>query len=116
MGKKGEMEAAGARDKAHRDRVTGLVHAGGFLYSVSHDGTLKMWDAASLELVMEERAAHDGGRLHCAAAAPDGHLYTGGDDKVRRPSRMAQPASPPKCPAGLLTCPLRTLGSVEQED
>lgn len=83
MGKKGEMEAAGARDKAHRDRVTGLVHAGGFLYSVSHDGTLKMWDAASLELVMEERAAHDGGRLHCAAAAADGHLYTGGDDKVR---------------------------------
>ena len=83
VGKKGEMEAAGARDKAHRDRVTALVHAGGFLYSVSHDGTLKMWDAASLELVMEERGAHDGGRLHCAAAAPDGHLYTGGDDKVR---------------------------------
>lgn len=28
MGKKGEMEVAGARDKAHRARVTALVHVG----------------------------------------------------------------------------------------
>ena len=83
VGKKGELEPAGARDKAHRDRVTALVHSSGFLYSVSYDGTVKMWDAASLELVMEERAAHNGSRLHCAAAAADGHLYTGGDDKAR---------------------------------
>ncbi len=87
VGKKGELEPAGARGKAHRDRVTGLAAAGGFLYSVSYDGTVKMWDAASLELVMEERGAHAGGRLHCAAAAADGHLYTGGDDKARAASR-----------------------------
>ncbi|KAK9835374.1 hypothetical protein WJX81_005503 [Elliptochloris bilobata] len=101
VSKKGEMEAAGARDKAHRDRVTALVHAGGFLYSVSHDGTLKMWDAASLELVMEERAAHDGGRLHCAAAAADGHLYTGGDDKLVQRWRLGSLAP---ARAGALHC------------
>jgi len=87
VGKKGELEPAGARGKAHRDRVTALAAAGGFLYSVSYDGTVKMWDAASLELVMEERGAHAGGRLHCAAAAADGHLYTGGDDKARPAAR-----------------------------
>ena len=41
-----------------------------------------MWDATNLELVMEVRKAHEGQRIQCAAVAPDGFLYTGGDDKV----------------------------------
>ena len=71
-----------SRPKAHTDRVAALATAGGFVYSVSYDGWVKMWDAASLELVMAERSAHGGGRVLCAAIGPDCHLYTGGDDKV----------------------------------
>ena len=41
-----------------------------------------MWDANKLELVMEVKKAHEGQRIQCAAVAPDGCLYTGGDDKV----------------------------------
>jgi hypothetical protein len=42
-----------------------------------------MWDA-SLELVTCVRAAHGGGKVHALAVGPDGLIYTGGDDKVRR--------------------------------
>ena len=80
--KKGNLEEGRAREKAHGDRVTALLAHNGFLYSVSYDGSIKMWDAESMELVMEERNAHDGGRINCAAVGPDGNLYTGGDDKV----------------------------------
>ena len=55
----------------------------GFLYSVSCDSSVKMWDASTLELVMCENDAHQGGKVHSAALGPDGNLYTGGDDKVR---------------------------------
>lgn len=43
----------------------------------------QMWDA-SLELVTSVRAAHGGGKVHALAVGPDGLIYTGGDDKVRR--------------------------------
>ena len=42
-----------------------------------------MWDA-SLELVTCVRAAHGGGKVRALAVGPDGLIYTGGDDKVRR--------------------------------
>lgn len=76
------MTPAAARDKAHKDRVTAIVWHKNFLYSVSYSGSLKMWDGNSLELVAHVSRAHEGGRIHCAAAGPDGYLYTGGDDKV----------------------------------
>ncbi len=81
--KKGNLEEGRAREKAHRERVTALLAHNGFLYSVSYDGSVKMWDADSMELVMEAANAHEGGRVNCAAIGPDGNLYTGGDDKVR---------------------------------
>ena len=49
---------------------------------MGYDGCIKMWDANKLELVMEVKKAHEGQRIQCAAVAPDGCLYTGGDDKV----------------------------------
>lgn len=82
MDKKGELTHAAARDKAHSDRVTAIVWHKNFLYSVSYSGSLKMWDGTTLELVAHVSKAHEGGRIHCAAAGPDGFLYTGGDDKV----------------------------------
>ncbi len=84
--KKGELTPGRAREKAHRDRVSAILAAEGFLYSVSWDGSVKMWDADSLELVMEAPHAHEGKKVHCAAVGPDGNLYTGGDDRVRRVS------------------------------
>ena len=81
--KKGCLEERRSREKAHKDRVTALLTHNGFLYSVSYDGSVKMWDADSMELVMEAANAHEGGRVNCAAIGPDGNLYTGGDDKVR---------------------------------
>ena len=92
--KKGELTPAAARDKAHQDRVTAIVWHKNFLYSVSYSGSLKMWDGNSLELVAHVSRAHEGGRIHCAAAGPDGYLYTGGDDKVRQ----SRP-----CAAGILS-------------
>ena len=83
VGKKGELSQAAAREKAHTDRVTAIVWHKGFLYSVSYSGSLKMWDGTTLELVAAVPKAHGGGKIHCAAAGPDGYLYTGGDDKVR---------------------------------
>ena len=82
IGKKGELSEAGAREKAHKDRVTAILWHKNFLYSLSYDGCVKMWDATNLELVMEVRAAHEGQRIQCGAIGPDGFLYTGGDDKV----------------------------------
>lgn len=82
INKKGELTEAAVREKAHKDRVTAILWKKGFLYSVSYDGYVKMWDASSLELVQEVKAAHEGQRVQCTAAGPDGFLYTGGDDKV----------------------------------
>lgn len=82
IGKKGELSEAGAREKAHKDRVTAILWHKNFLYSVSYDGCIKMWDGTNLELVMEVKKAHDGQRIQCGAIAPDGFLYTGGDDKA----------------------------------
>ena len=59
-----------------------MIPVQGFLYSVSMDGSVKMWDATTLELVQSANNAHDGGKVHCAAVGPDGYLYTGGGDKV----------------------------------
>ena len=82
IGKKGELSEAGAREKAHKDRITTILWHKNFLYSLGYDGCIKMWDANKLELVMEVKKAHEGQRIQCAAVAPDGCLYTGGDDKV----------------------------------
>lgn len=84
VGKKGELVEAVARPGAHSDRVTSLALFDGRLFSVSYDGSVRAWDAASLEPVADVRAAHDGGRLHCAVVGPDGRLYTGGDDQLVR--------------------------------
>ena len=43
--KKGELTTAAKRDKAHKSRVTSIVASGGFLYSASLNGSIKMWDA-----------------------------------------------------------------------
>ena len=43
--KKGELATAAKRDKAHKSRVTSIVASGGFLYSASLNGSIKMWDA-----------------------------------------------------------------------
>lgn len=86
ISKKGELTEAAVREKAHKDRVTAILWKKGFLYSVSYDGFVKMWDASSLELVQEVKKAHDGQRVQCAAAGPDNFLYTGGDDKVGQQS------------------------------
>ena len=82
ISKKGELSQSRAREKAHQGRVTAVVSSGGFLYSVSWDGSVKMWDATSMELVMAHSHAHEGARIHCAAIGADGYLYTGGEDKV----------------------------------
>lgn len=84
------------REKAHKDRVTAIVWHKNFLYSVSYDGTVKMWDATNLELVMEVKKAHKGQRIQCASIGPDGFLYTGGDDKVR-PFSTASSLPNPAC-------------------
>lgn len=92
--KKGGLEEGRAREKAHKERVTALLAHSGFLYSVSYDGSVKMWDADSMELVMEARGAHEGGRVNCAAVGPDGNLYTGGDDKVCDAARLSREDCP----------------------
>lgn len=84
IGKNGELTESGAREKAHKDRVTAIVWHKNFLYSVSYDGTIKMWDDTKLELIMEVKNAHEGQRIQCGAVGPDGFLYTGGDDKLVR--------------------------------
>lgn len=54
--------------------------------AVGYDGALKMWDH-QLQLVSAVKAAHDthegsARRIHCITVGSDGHIYTGGDDKV----------------------------------
>ena len=83
IGKKGELTETVAREKAHKDRVTAVLWKKGFLYSVSYDGYIKMWDATTMELVQEVKNAHNGQRVQCTTVGPDNFLYTGGDDKVR---------------------------------
>lgn len=92
IGKKGELEAGRTREKAHKDRVTALLAHAGFLYSTSYDGSVKMWDADTMELVQDVQKAHEGGRVNCAAVGADGNLYTGGDDKVCASLSQAVPA------------------------
>lgn len=71
--------------QAHMDRITGLVYHKNFLYSVSRDGTLKMWDSSTLELLAEVPSAHNGAHVTCICIGPDDFLYTGGADNfVRR--------------------------------
>ena len=84
IGKKGELEPGRAREKAPKDRVTALLARAGFLSSASYDGSVKMWDADTMELVQAIPRAHEGGRVNCATIGADGNLYTGGDDKVCR--------------------------------
>ncbi len=69
--------------------MTAILWHKNFLYSVSYDGCIKMWDGTNLELVMEVKKAHDGQRIQCGAIGPDGFLYTGGDDKVSASCKTA---------------------------
>ena len=76
-----EMQAVGSQLSAAKR--TALCSAG--LSDSSCQGLCgapQMWDADTMELVMEAPAAHGGARVNCAAVGPDGNLYTGGDDKV----------------------------------
>lgn len=84
ISKTGELTESVQREKAHSDRVTALLWHKNIVYSVSYDGSIKAWDAETLELMMEVRGAHEGTRIYCAAVGPDGVLYTGGDDKLVR--------------------------------
>ena len=59
--------------------------------STSYDGSIKMWDANTMELVGEKNSAHEGQRVNCAAVGPDRMLYTGGDDKVSTRRRTLSP-------------------------
>lgn len=98
IGKKGELHELACRPKAHKERVTAIaLRNNNWLYSVSYDGSLKAWDASSLELVMCAPAAHEGQRIHTLALGPDKVLYTGGDDQlIRRWSpALLEPAAPP---------------------
>lgn len=72
IGKGGELSESTAREKAHGDRATALVYHKNVLFSASYDGCVKAWNAETLELLMEARAAHDGQRIYCAAIGPDG--------------------------------------------
>ena len=80
----GELRELARRERAHDGRVTALAAAGSLVFSVSHDGRIKGWDAETLHLVVERAAAHGGARVHAAAVGPDGLLYTGGDDGLVR--------------------------------
>jgi WD40 repeat protein len=96
--KAGHMQPGISREKAHEgQRVTALAYHAGMVYTVSYDGMIKAWDAESLNLVMEVRAAHDGARIQCATIGSDGYLYTGGDDALVRRWDVVElsPASEP---------------------
>ena len=62
-----------------------------------------------MELVMVQKAAHEGQKIYCLAAGKDGYLYSGGDDNV---GRLAQ-GSVVKVTATQLYVPVleRMLGS-----
>lgn len=112
--KTGHLTLVTANEHAHSDRVPGLAWRGGFLYTASADGYVRMWDAG-LDLVTSVRDAHGGKKVNCLAIGPDGVVYTGGDDKlVRRwqsgvcPQGLMAEAAPP------LYChhaPVRTLAA-----
>lgn len=103
IGKNGELTEAAGRERAHKDRVTAVRYACGFLFSASHDGAVKMWDSSGsssgLELVCEVEKAHAGEKVTCMAAAYNGWLFTGGDDKLIRRWSLADltPGEPLYC-------------------
>lgn len=80
-----EEEIGGRRGVAgaHLDRITGMVYHRNCLYTVSRDGSLKMWDASDLTLRREVKDAHNGAHVTCVCIGPDNFLYTGGADNVR---------------------------------
>ncbi|KAL4527880.1 hypothetical protein Ndes2437B_g00012 [Nannochloris sp. 'desiccata'] len=91
------VEKAACRPKAHNDRVCALVLDGGILFSASYDGSIKSWDADSLEIVAASGAAHGGERVNCLALGPGRLLYSGGGDcLVRRwmPGLLTEAAVP----------------------
>jgi WD40 repeat protein len=78
-----EEEVGGRKGvRAHMDRITALVYHKNFLYSVSRDGSIRMWDATSMTLVAEVKHAHGGKPISCVVIGPDNFLYTGGNDNV----------------------------------
>lgn len=98
--KKGDLTVAATVAKAHTDRVTALALTDGLLFSTSYDGTVRAWDATTLEPALSIPEAHQGERVHCMVVGPDGLLYTGGGDKlVRRwwPEVLLEAASPLYC-------------------
>lgn len=97
IGKKGGLTPAACRPKAHGDRVTSLVLDRGILFSSSYDGSIKSWDADSLEIVSVATSGHTGERVNCLALGPGKLLYSGGGDHmVRRWSPgLLQEAAPP---------------------
>lgn len=117
IGKKGELAEVACRKKAHGERVTALVLNRGLLYSVSYDGCLKAWDAQGLDIVVDRSQAHGGERLHCCTLGPDGLLYTGGSDKVRRRAALGVAALMAVCsrlPGALGAAVLRAHVSEQQ--
>lgn len=63
----------------HADAVSAVAAAGGLLYSVSWDKTLKIWRLSDLRCV-ESVAAHDDA-VNSVAVGPDGTVYTGSADR-----------------------------------
>lgn len=102
----GALALSHSEPKAHSDRITASRWLGNYLYTVGYDGSLKMWDH-QLQLVSAVKAAHDthegsARRIHCITVGSDGHIYTGGDDKLIRRWRagvsgagLLAPAAPP---------------------
>lgn len=82
--KTGDLVETTHRAKAHGDRATVVRAHGTMLFSASYDGSVKMWDAATMELIEHVDKAHDGQRVTCLAVGPNGLVYTGGDDKLIR--------------------------------
>lgn len=76
---RGQKGVAGA----HHDRITGMAYHKNCLYTVSRDGSLKVWDASDLTLRKEVKDAHKGAFVTCVCIGPDNFLYTGGADNVR---------------------------------
>jgi len=97
IGKNGTLAPGPIRPKAHGDRVTALALGENLLFSCSYDGSIKAWDAATLEIVAVVQAAHAGERVHCLTLGPRKMLYSGGGDGlVRRwsPALLEQAAAP----------------------
>ncbi|CAD7702188.1 unnamed protein product [Ostreobium quekettii] len=89
----GGFQKANSKEGAHQGRVSSMALHKDMLYTVGFDGHLKVWDASSMDLLVDISGAHEGKRIRCVTMGPDGTLYTGGDDKmVRRwtPGSMRQ--------------------------